>query len=139
MTGTSGTPGDPAPAPGAVIGVGTDLVDIPRFEEVLGRRPRMADRLFSDAELSYARGLARPAQALAGRFAVKEAVMKALGVGLGSVDWPDISVVRLPGGRPQLDVAGRAAELAGRLGVGAWHVSISHTGTVAAAVVVAVA
>ncbi len=125
--------------PGTVIGVGTDLVDIPRFERILERRPALAGRLFSADELAYASGLARPAPTLAGRFAVKEAVMKALGVGLGAVDWADISTVRQAGGRPLLAVDGRAGDLAGRLGVGGWHVSISHTDTVASAVVVAVA
>ena len=125
-------------APGAVIGVGTDLVDVARFEAILDRRPGLADRLFSAVELAYASGLARPAPTLAGRFAVKEAVMKTLGVGLGAVDWADISVARLPGGRPDLTVGGRAARLAGEMGVRNWFVSISHTDTVASAVVVAV-
>lgn len=123
---------------GTVVGVGTDLVDIDRFEAVLLRRPSLAERLFSPVELAYASGLARPAPTLAGRFAVKEAVMKALGVGLGAVDWADISVARLPGGRPELTVGGRAARLAGERGVRSWHVSISHTNTIASAVVVAV-
>ncbi len=134
-----GSPGTARGGAGTVIGVGTDLVDIPRFQRVLGRRPTLAARLFSADELRYASGLSRPAQNLAGRFAVKEAVMKALGVGLGAVDWADISTARQPGGRPQLTVAGRAGHLAAQLGVGGWHVSISHTSTVASAVVVAVA
>lgn len=123
---------------GPVIGVGTDLVDIVRLERMLDRRPKLADRLFSVEELAYASGLRRPGPTLAGRFAVKEAVMKALGVGLGAVDWTDISVARLPGGRPSLSVGGRAARLADSRGVGGWHVSISHTDTMASAVVVAV-
>lgn len=123
---------------GPVIGLGTDLVDIARLERVLDRRPKLADRLFSVEELAYAARLRRPGPTLAGRFAVKEAVMKALGVGLGAVDWTDISVARLPGGRPSLSVGGRAARLAASQGVGAWHVSISHTDTLASAVVVAV-
>lgn len=127
-----------AAGPGSVIGVGTDLVDIARFEAVLQRRPALAGRLFSSVEMDYASRLARPAPTLAGRFAVKEAVMKTLGVGLGAVDWADISVARLPGGRPELSVAGRAARLAGELGIRRWHVSISHTDVVASAVVVAV-
>ncbi len=123
---------------GSVVGVGTDVVDIARFEAILERRPDLAARLFSAVELDYASGLARPAPTLAGRFAVKEAVMKTLGVGLGAVDWQDISVARLPGGRPELTVGGRAGRLAEERGVGNWFVSISHTHTVASAVVVAV-
>ena len=74
---------------GRILGLGVDVVDIPRFRQVLERRPGMAERLFSVGELGYAASLANPAPSLAGRFAVKEAVMKALGVGLGAVDWTD--------------------------------------------------
>ncbi|HET9078695.1 MAG TPA: holo-ACP synthase [Acidimicrobiales bacterium] len=126
------------PAPSGVAGIGVDLVDISRFERILDRRPALAARLFSAEELGYASGLARPAPTLAGRFAVKEAVMKALGVGIGAIDWTDVSVARLPGGRPRLGVAGRAARLAAERGVAGWQVSISHTDTVACAMVVAV-
>lgn len=122
---------------GRLLGLGLDLVDIPRFERVLGRRPAMTTRLFSAEELHYANTLANPAPTLAGRFAVKEAVMKALGVGLGAVDWPDISVTRRPGGAPELVIRGRAARLAEAMGVAAWKVTISHTDLVASAAVVA--
>ncbi|MDE3203247.1 MAG: holo-ACP synthase [Acidobacteriota bacterium] len=122
---------------GQLIGLGLDVVDIPRFREVLRRRPALAERLFSPDELAYAATLANPAPTLAGRFATKEAVMKALGVGLGAVDWKDISVQRRAGGAPELAVQGRAAELARKFGVGSWKMSISHTDTVATATVVA--
>jgi holo-[acyl-carrier protein] synthase len=122
---------------GAVLGLGVDVVDIPRFRAVLARRPALADRLFSADELAYAATLANPAPSLAARFGVKEAVMKALGVGLGAVDWTDISVVRQPGGRPELEVRGRAATLAAGRGVRGWEVSISHTETLASATVLA--
>jgi holo-[acyl-carrier protein] synthase len=122
-----------------VIGFGLDLVDIARFERVLARRPAMAERLFSNEELAYAATLVNPGPNLAGRFAAKEAVMKALGVGIGAVNWPDVAVLRQPGGAPQLIVRGRAARLAADLGVTAWHLSISHTATMASAAVVAVA
>lgn len=122
---------------GQVVGLGLDLVDIDRFRAVLARRPAMAARLFTDRELSMAGELADPAPTLAGRFAVKEAVMKSLGVGIGAVDWTDVDAPRRPGGAPALDVSGRAAALAARLGVGSWRVSISHTASTAGAVVVA--
>ena len=122
---------------GQVVGLGVDMVDIPRLRDILGRRPAMAQRLFSAEELAYAATLVNPAPTLAGRFAVKEAVMKALGVGLGAVDWVDISVRRLEGGAPELHVGGRAAVLAGRRGVASWQVSISHTATMASATVLA--
>jgi len=121
----------------SVLGLGLDLVDVTRFERVLARRPALARRLFSAEELSYAGTLRNPAPTLAGRFAAKEAVMKALGVGVGAIDWTDVSVVRTPGGAPRLVVGGRAARLADALGVGGWSVSISHTAGVAGAVVAA--
>ena len=123
---------------GALVGIGLDSVDIARFARIMGRRPAVVDRLFTAAERSYADGLANPAPSLAARFAVKEATMKALGVGLGSFSWEDVAVERMPGGAPALIVSGRAAELASALGVGRWHISITHTDTTASAIVVAV-
>lgn len=131
-----GLSGDP-PSFGAVIGLGLDLVDVARFERVLERRPALVSRLFASEELDYAGTLARPVVTLAGRFAAKEAVMKALGVGIGAVDWMDVAVLRKEGGAPDLIVRGRAARLADSRGVTSWQLSISHTGSVAAAVVVA--
>jgi holo-[acyl-carrier protein] synthase len=123
---------------GALVGIGIDSVDIERFRSVLSRRSSLAGRLFTQAERDYADRLANPAPALAGRFAVKEAAMKALGVGIGSIDWADIEVVRTEQGQPILAVTGRAAALAKRSGVGSWLVSITHTETIASAVVAAV-
>jgi holo-[acyl-carrier protein] synthase len=122
---------------GSVVGVGIDLVDIARFARALERRPGLAARLFSEEEQGLAAKLVNPAPTLAGRFAVKEAGMKALGVGIGAIDWTDLSVERAEGGAPRLVVTGRASVLAARRGIGSWHVSISHTDQVAAATVVA--
>ena len=121
-----------------LVGIGIDSVDIERFAGVLARRASLAERVFSQNERDYAGRLANPVPALAGRFAVKEATMKALGVGIGSIDWSDVEVVRSNGGQPNLQVTGRAAALAERAGVGSWLVSITHTDTVASAVVAAV-
>lgn len=129
--------GDAAPGGGRLLGLGLDVVDIPRLARTLRRRPGMAGRLFTDHERVYADSMSSPAVTYAGRFAVKEALMKALGVGLGSVDWWDVETLRRDGGRPQVVVSGRAALLAAALGVGGWQVSISHTDTVATAVVAA--
>ena len=71
------------------------------------------------------------------RFAVREATMKALGVGLGAFDFHDVSVTNSPEGRPALQVSGRAADIARQRGVAKWHVSISHTDNLAVAVVAA--
>src|ERR671923_12062 len=87
--------------------VGIDLIEIARVERALERRPRLAERLFTQGELTYARDRARPARHLAARFAAKEAVIKALG---RPVPPKQIEVV---GGRPPtLQLHGRAAEVA---------------------------
>jgi holo-[acyl-carrier protein] synthase len=121
-----------------MIGLGLDAVDIARFRATLARRPAMAQRLFTDGERSYAAGLADPAPSLAVRFAAKEAVMKALGVGLWKFKLRDIEVVRQRGGAPRVALHGRAAELAAERGVRDWHLSLTHTGTTALAVAIAV-
>ena len=122
-----------------LVGIGLDSVDVERLGRMLARRPRLVERLFTDREQAYAAGLVNPATYYAGRFAAKEATMKSLGVGLGALDWWDLEVRRLEGGRPELVVSGRAAELAAALGVGGWQMSITHTATVASAVVAALA
>jgi holo-[acyl-carrier protein] synthase len=124
---------------GALVGIGIDSVDIERFAAVLARRSALARRVFTPGEMEFARRLSNPTPALAGRFAAKEALMKALGVGIGSIDWADVEVVRAEGGPPLLAVTGRAAELAARKGIGSWLVSITHSETIASAVVAGVA
>jgi holo-[acyl-carrier protein] synthase len=120
-----------------MIGLGIDAVDIDRFRATVARRPTMVQRLFTTGERSYASGLADPVPSLAVRFAAKEAVMKALGVGLGAFAWQDVEIVRSDSGRPSLRVTGAAAALASRQGVGVWHVSLTHTAALAEAVVAA--
>ena len=120
-----------------MIGLGVDVVDVGRFRQALARRPGMAARLFTPGEQAYAARLADPAPSLAARFAAKEATMKALGVGLGAFRFTDVEVMRLRSGQPCLAVRGGAARLAGERGVGKWLVSLSHTSSVAEAVVAA--
>jgi len=120
-----------------VIGVGIDAVDVERFRRVLGRRPRFAERVFTAAERAEAAGRRDPVPGLAARFAAKEAVMKSLSVGLGAFDFADVEVVRGDGGAPALSVTGRAATLAGERSVAGWHISLTHTASVAMAVAVA--
>ncbi|MGH9107592.1 MAG: holo-ACP synthase [Acidimicrobiales bacterium] len=121
----------------APLAVGLDLVDIARFSAVLARRPAIRERLFTDGERAYAAGLADPVPSLAARFAAKEAVMKALGVGLGAFAFPEVEVRRRESGEPHLALSGRAAELSAEQAVRNWLVSLSHTSTAAAAFVVA--
>lgn len=122
---------------GEVVGVGIDAVDVERFRTVLGRRQGFADRVFTAAERAEAATRHDPVPGLAARFAAKEAVMKSLSVGLGAFDFADVEVVRGEGGAPALTVRGRAADLAGQRSVGGWHVSLTHTATVAMAIAVA--
>src|SRR6187200_3420421 len=108
-------------------GVGIDLLDVERFERALERRPRLADRLFTDAEREYAAGRARPAMHLAARFCAKEAVAKALG--LTAWSWRDVEVVATEGA-PEVALSGSVGRRAAELGVTA-TVSLTHTDTVA--------
>ncbi|HET9091140.1 MAG TPA: holo-ACP synthase [Acidimicrobiales bacterium] len=120
-----------------MIGVGIDLVELRRFRQVLARRPGVAGRLFTEAERGSLAARRDPVPGLAARFAAKEAAMKALGVGIGAVSFRELEVRRLESGAPRLEVSGRAAELAGRLGVESFHLSLTHTEETASAVVIA--
>ena len=77
-----------------MISIGTDVVDLDRFRVALARTPRMVDRVFTEGERAYALRKRDPAERLAARFAVKEATMKALGVGLGAFKFHDVEVVK---------------------------------------------
>jgi holo-[acyl-carrier protein] synthase len=113
-----------------IVGVGIDVVDVARFGETLERTPQLRQRLFTAEEQRL------PLASQAARFAVKEAVAKALGAPVG-LRWTDASVRTDTDGRPHLRVRGSVAELAARLGVRCWHVSMSHDAGIASAVVVA--
>ena len=122
-----------------MIGIGIDAVEVDRFRRALDRTPSLATRLFTDAERDAVGGSADVAPRLAARFAAKEATMKALGVGIGAFAFHDVEVVRADGGAPSLRVTGAAEDLAASRGVTGWLVSMTHTATVAEAVVVALA
>ncbi len=113
-----------------IVGIGVDLVDIARFEQSLQRTPGLKDRLFTEQE----RGL--PLPSLAARFAAKEALAKALGAPRG-LGWHDAEVVSDELGRPSLVTRATVADAASAAGVDSWHVSLSHDGGNAIAVVVA--
>lgn len=113
----------------SIVGIGVDVVDVARLAERLARVPRLAARLFTPAERDL------PVRSLAARFAAKEAVGKALG-NPGDLSWQDVEVARADGGRPVLVVRGAAAARGEELGVGAWHLSLSHDAGLATAFVV---
>ena len=117
--------------------VGIDLLEIERLERALERRPRLAERLFTEGERAYALRKNDPTERLAARFAVKEATMKALGVGLGAFKFHDVEVVKKRTGEPTLSLSGRALDLAAARGVTEWKVSITHSDLIAMAVVIA--
>jgi holo-[acyl-carrier protein] synthase len=111
-------------------GVGIDLLEIERMERALERHPRLAQRLFTDAELDYAGAKARPGRHLAARFAAKEAVVKALGL-TGGFGLREIEVVA--GEPPTVKLSGKAAQAAKGLQV---DISLTHSRDNAAAVAV---
>jgi holo-[acyl-carrier protein] synthase len=113
-----------------IVGVGIDVVDIARFEQALTRTQGLAARLFTPGEQSL------PPRSLAARFAAKEALAKALGAPRGLL-WTDAEITSVARGRPGLQVEGTVAAAAARLGVTRWHVSLSHDGGIASAVVIA--
>lgn len=114
-----------------VVAVGTDLVDIDRMRTIIDRSPRFTERVFTAGERAYCDARHDPAERYAARFAAKEAVLKALGVGLGGADFDDIEVVRLDSGKPELRLSGRAAALATAAGISSWLITISHSQHVA--------
>jgi holo-[acyl-carrier protein] synthase len=121
-----------------IVGLGTDLVEVARFRLAMERRgERLGERLFSDAERAYAYRQKDPSKSLAARFGAKEAVMKAMGVGLWKFKLRDVEVVRAKSGAPSVALHGRAAEMAAERGVSAWHLSLTHTETTALAVAIA--
>ncbi|MFZ4719183.1 MAG: holo-ACP synthase [Ilumatobacteraceae bacterium] len=120
-----------------IVGIGVDAVDIDRFRTSLSRTPTMRDRLFVAEELAYVAPKADPVPSLAARFAAREAVMKAMGLGLGAFGFHEVWVTRADSGEPSLAITGRALELAVDRGITHWHLSITHTATVAIAHVVA--
>jgi holo-[acyl-carrier protein] synthase len=121
-----------------IIGVGTDLVSVPRLRRAVDRRDRLLTRLFTEAEVAECRRRADPAPHLAARFAAKEACLKALRIGWGGgIRWRDVEVAGGGAEVPRLLLAGAAAARAAALGVRQTHLSLAHEGEYAMALVVA--
>lgn len=124
---------------GIVVGHGLDVVDIDDFSRLLSEPAcSYLDRHFTNEEIASAGGGATQVQRLAGRFAVKEAVMKALGMGWGNgVAFTDVEVITLETGAPTVLLRRKLASLERERAIVGWLVSVSHTNTVAVASVIA--
>jgi holo-[acyl-carrier protein] synthase len=120
-----------------IVGLGVDICEIARMERALTRHPSMRARVFTPEEIAYCDGKARPAESYAGRFAAREAVIKALG-GYRSRRWPDIGVTRNAAGAPAIALAGNAKRRADALGVDRVLITFTHERTNAVAFAIAV-
>ncbi len=111
-----------------IAGIGIDIVGIERIEKLVREHgERFLGRVFTDEEKSYCRSRPQPGQHFAGRFAAKEAVLKALGTGWAEgVSWKQVEVANAEGGRPEVTLTGKAKERIQKMGVTGIHVSISH-------------
>ncbi len=111
--------------------VGVDLIEIDRVRKALDRYPRFRERCFTDAERAYCDSRPNPAESYAGRFAGKEAVGKALGVGV-RFTWKEIEIVGRP--KPGVELSGRTRSAWERLGSGEIDLSMTHSRELAAAI-----
>jgi holo-[acyl-carrier protein] synthase len=121
-----------------IVGLGIDIAEIDRIEASIRRHGRhFLERIFTPGEIAYCERHRNKGERYAARFAAKEAAMKALGTGWRTgVRWVDIEVVRAPGGKPSLKLAGGAGEVAAALGVRHISLSITHSGNTAFAQVI---
>jgi holo-[acyl-carrier protein] synthase len=117
------------------LATGVDLIEIARIDEVVARHGKhYLERVFTPAELEYC---GKRAESLAGRFAAKEAVAKALGTGIGDVSWTEIEILGDEQKAPKLTLYGKAESKAKELGLINWSVSISHSQSQSVAIAVA--
>jgi len=113
-----------------ILGVGIDLVDLERFDKAVANTPKLLDRLFTEAEREGSK------QTLAGRFAAKEAFVKAMR-GVDGLHWQEVVISKDASGAPNLSVSGETAAVASKAGIKNFHVSISHDAGQAVAIVIA--
>lgn len=112
-----------------IIGLGVDIAEVPRIQAAVERRGQtFLHRVFTENEIAYCERFKNKFERYAGRFAAKEATMKALGTGWRrGIRWVDLEVVREQSGRPTISLAGEAAKIAAQLGVRRISLSITHT------------
>lgn len=122
-----------------IVSCGVDICETKRIRQLAEEHgEKFLKRTFTPEELSYSLGRPREAEHLAGRFAAKEAVLKALGTGWSAgISWLEVSVTILPSGEPRVKLLGRAAEVAAERGIEKLHISLSHCHRYAVAMVVA--
>ncbi len=123
-----------------IVGVGTDIVEVERIRRAV-EDPRTGERfkrrVYTSGEIQYCMKRRNSSESFAVRFAAKESVMKALGVGFGDgIGWREIEIVR-EDGRPRIELHGKAHNRAAELGVTEWHLALSHSGENAVAFVIA--
>lgn len=120
-----------------IVGTGVDLCEVDRIREAIDRfGRRFLERIYTPKEIAYVERKANRFERYAARFAAKEAGMKAIGTGMRGVRWHDFEVTNLPSGRPTLQFHGAAAEVARRIGAAQVALSMTHTGSMAMAMVV---
>lgn len=121
-----------------IVGLGVDITEVDRIQAAIDRHgPSFLRRIFTPSEIAYCERHRNHAERFAGRFAAKEAAMKALGTGWShGVRWVDIEVVREPSGKPTLNLSGATRSIADRLGVKNISLTITHSGNTALAQVV---
>jgi holo-[acyl-carrier protein] synthase len=121
-----------------IVGLGLDIAEIDRIQSAIERHGKpFLERLFTPAEIAYCERHKNKFERYAGRFAVKEAAMKALGTGWRhGVRWRDIEVTNQPGGKPVLRLSGVAGEFAAKLGAKNISLTITHSGNFALAQVI---
>lgn len=121
-----------------ILGTGVDLAEVGRIREAIERYgDRFVRRIYTESEIAYVERKANRFERYAGRFAAKEAGMKAIGTGWKrGVRWQDFEVSNLPSGRPTLRLHGEAARIAEKLGVKTISLSITHTGELGMAQVI---
>jgi len=122
-----------------IAGTGIDMVEVARIARAADRHgDRFLNRVFTPSETEYCQSRGVPAQHFAGRFAVKEAVLKALKTGWSDgIFWREVEVSRGPAGEPNVELSGSAARRAREMGIVTIHISLSHTGGYAIAHAVA--
>jgi len=121
-----------------IIGIGIDIIEVTRIERLLTKQKRFQQRIFTETEIAYCESKKNKAQNYAGRFAAKEALLKAIGTGWRrGVSFKEIEIVNNERGKPEIFLSGKAREVADDLGISNIQVSLSHLKEFATAVVTA--